>query len=102
MQIYEQFSSLDADQQGVIKNIKNFLDEGVVDKEEFIKQWQEYIEDEEMLAKSLHELKIETNDGVELRSRVTTLVKILIHVPQLQVPILDSLIRKLIDAIITT
>ncbi len=47
-------------------------------------------------------MKIETDDGVTISSKAVSLSRLLLQVPQLQIEIMNSLIKKLIDKIIAT
>lgn len=78
------------------------MNTGNFDINEIIRSWNNYIEDEESLKKSLEEMKIETDEGVAISSKAISLTRILLQVPQFQIQITNILFQKLIDAIITT
>lgn len=82
--------------------MRDYFDNKEASKDDIIKFWNNYIDDENNLTKSLHELKVETRDGIQLRSKATALSKILLNVPNIQVEVLDSLFKKLVDAVLTT
>lgn len=82
--------------------MKNLINTGNLPINEIITCWNSYIEDEENLKKSLDEMKIETDDGVTISSKAVSLSRLLLQVPQLQIEIMNSLIKKLIDKIIAT
>ncbi|KAJ8676403.1 hypothetical protein QAD02_012190 [Eretmocerus hayati] len=98
----EDLHTANSDPREVIQKMKENLSSGDIDSGEIIAAWNQYIEDEENLRKSMLELKIETDDGVALCSKAISLSRLLLQVPQLQIEIMNSLFRRLVDAVIAS
>lgn len=90
------------DPRAVVLKMQELLTSGDTDIDDIVRAWNAHIEDEENLKKSLSELKIENDEGVAVCSKATSLSRLLLEVPQLQIRILNGLVKKLIDAVITT
>lgn len=65
------------------------------------KYWRSYISDEDNFKKSLWEMTINTNEGTDVFSKVLSLSRLLLQVPQLQKEIASSLFKKIVDAVLT-
>ena len=81
--------------------MKELLCSGSFELDSIIQSWNNYIDDEENLTKSILEMKIETDEGTEICSKALSITRILLQVPAFQVQIFQSLFKKLIDAVIT-
>ena len=80
--------------------MKEQLSTGSIEVDEIITCWNNYVDNEDNLKKSLLEIKIETDDGIAVSSKAVSLARIVLQVPQLQPEVVNSLFRKLIDAVI--
>ncbi|XP_011498526.1 PREDICTED: Fanconi anemia group D2 protein homolog [Ceratosolen solmsi marchali] len=90
------------DPREIIQKMKNILSSNNLKIDEIVKSWNNYINDEENLKKTLLEMKIETAEGIGICSKALSLSRFLLQIPQLQIKIFESLFTKLIDAVITS
>lgn len=80
--------------------MKNLLDSDTYVTSEIITAWNEYIEDESNLIKSLNDLLVDSDQGVVCNAKSTSLARIMLQVPQMQRDIADRIFDKLLAAIL--
>ncbi|KAL7291971.1 hypothetical protein TKK_0014258 [Trichogramma kaykai] len=98
----ESLHTANANAQEVIHKMKEVLAAGEFNINEVLSCWNKHIQNEENLKKSIYEMKIETDSGVAVSSKAVSLARVLLQVPQFQTDIMNSLIQKLVHAVVGT